>query len=195
MTTIETTDQAHALPVGAVIRTARGPVAERGRDHRDGAWYVAGYFGHHPLKDTDLPAVVLHDPTQPAPACDHEALVRMIVRTSEQTGASAATLIRAAEAMLPAPAGVIDREALADHLASVRWDNAATRMDRRQFWRERADAVLAVLHTRTVAQVKAEALREYAAIFEWAVDDEDYAALRQGLIARADYLEREDKRG
>lgn len=64
MTTIETTDQADALPVGTVLRTARGPIAERGRDHKDGPWYIAGYSGHHHLKDTDLPATVLHDPGQ-----------------------------------------------------------------------------------------------------------------------------------
>lgn len=101
--------------------------------------------------------------------------------------------------------GVTDREALADHLASVRWDNAGTRMDRRQFWLQRADAFLAVLTTRTVAQVKAEALREAAAEVDW-----EWETFRAGdgmpsirmhgktpselLNARADEIEREDKR-
>lgn len=109
----------------------------------------------------------------------------------------------------PAPAGVIDREALAEHLASVRWDNADTRMDRRQFWRERADAVIAVLDTRTVAQVKAEALREIRATLSmpqmlWQGDrgvtvwpdypDGEQTRLLDWLNARADELEREDGR-
>lgn len=86
-----------------------------------------------------------------------------------------------------------EREALADHLASVRWDNADTRMDRRQFWLQRADAVLAVLPTRTVAQVKAEALREAAADRSLRLSGHGGIGIVH-LLDRADELEREDKR-
>lgn len=68
MSTIETFDQADALPVGAVLRTRRGPVAERATADPLSAWRFAGIFGPQNLYDTDLPATVLHDPTQPAPA-------------------------------------------------------------------------------------------------------------------------------
>lgn len=54
-----------------------------------------------------------------------------------------------------------EREALAHHLASVRWDNAATRMDRRQFWRERADEVIEILD-RSWSKVALDRLQELA---------------------------------
>lgn len=39
-----------------------------------------------------------------------------------------------------------NREALASHLSTVRWGNAATRIDARQFWLGRADAILALIN-------------------------------------------------
>lgn len=94
----------------------------------------------------------------------------------------------------PAPAGVNDREALVDAVLVAVQESHRPGCDDYDIADHVAGAIVATCDTRTVAQVKAEALREYAAIFEWAVDDEDYAALRQGLIARADYLERGDGR-
>lgn len=145
---------------------------------------------------------------QPTPVCDHEALLRTIIRTSDQTGTSAATLIQAAEAMLPAPAGVIDREALI-RIGEVAVETLDTELDGddsdEEIHARIGLAVLAVLHTRTVAQVKAEALREAAQTVDW-----EWETFRAGdgmpsirmhgktpselLNARADELEREDKR-
>lgn len=62
--TITTAAELDALPVGSVVRTARGAVATRHECAR--GWLIAGFFGPQTLyPDTDLPAVVLHDPSAP----------------------------------------------------------------------------------------------------------------------------------
>lgn len=75
-----------------------------------------------------------------------------------------ANVYEAADTIISAlPRTVLDRDALAAHLASVRWDNAATRMDRQKFWNQRADEAIAAAGARSEAEVKAEGLREAAA--------------------------------
>lgn len=66
--TITTAAELDALPVGSVVRTARGAVATRHERARGAVfgWLVAGFFGPQVLyADTDLPVVVLHDPSAP----------------------------------------------------------------------------------------------------------------------------------
>jgi len=85
----------------------------------------------------------------------------------------------------PAPAGVIDREALVSAVRAVERRRALiSDVDLPDAY---TDAALAFLDTRTVAQVKAEALREAAAIA-------NYGDTQRWLNYRADELEREDKR-
>lgn len=61
---ITTAAELDALPVGSAVRTARGAVATRHECAR--GWLIAGYFGPQTLySDTDLPAVVLYDPSAP----------------------------------------------------------------------------------------------------------------------------------
>lgn len=176
MTTIKTLEQAETLPAGAIIRTARGVVAEHTHPDSLGSWLVAGFFGRHRLYDSDLPAVALHDPGS----------VRETATEPHST--------------LSAPAGVTHRETIARSLHAVdaeheflgddsqAWDDC-----NQGYYLRRADAVLAVLPTRTVAQVKAEAWDEGAT----AASPHGGAYLRSILIGnpyRADELEREDKR-
>lgn len=149
MTTIETREQAETLPVETVLRLATGRVADRVPD----GWTITGIYSPGPiprgLYDTDLPATVLHDPTQPAPA------------------------------------GEIDREAA--HRAGGQAYAEGGGPD------VVVDAVLAVLPTRTVAQVKAEAWDE--AFTEACC--ESCGCLRAKNVPnpyRADELEREGKR-
>lgn len=62
MSTITTTEQADALPTGFVLRLATGRVADRVPN----GWTITGIYSPGPvprgLDDTDLPATVLHDP-------------------------------------------------------------------------------------------------------------------------------------
>lgn len=71
---ITTAADLDALPVGSVVRTARGAVATRHEIAR--GWLIAGFFGPQVLyPDTDLPAVVLHDPSAPVAPVVSDAAV------------------------------------------------------------------------------------------------------------------------
>lgn len=81
--TITTAAELDALPVGSVVRTARGAVATRHERARGTVlgWLVAGYFGPQVLyADTDLPAVILHDPSAPAVPVVSDAAVEAAAR-------------------------------------------------------------------------------------------------------------------
>lgn len=99
-----------------------------------------------------------------------------------------ANVYEAADTIIAAlPSAVVDRDALAAHLASVRWDNAATRMDREKFWRQRADEAIAAACVRSEAEVKAEALREAAAEMRRILEErKTLGDLDEWLLARAD---------
>lgn len=101
--------------------------------------------------------------------------------------------------------GVIDREAVArasfdsqPRAIQVTWEEAPDVLRERHLLA--ADAVLAVLPGRTVAQVKAEALREAAATADsqghgWSgMAAHALFGLAETINTRADWLEREDKR-
>lgn len=122
-------------------------------------------------------------------------------QTSTQKDRWLAFTAKVVAAAQPAPVGVIDREAIARAINPRPWsehftpfrchgDDRTTKQlieEERDKVRQTADAVLAVLPGLTVAQVKAEALREAAAIAT-------YGDTQRWLNARADELEREDKR-
>lgn len=81
--TITTAAELDALPVGSVVRTARGSVATRHESARGTVlgWLVAGYFGPQVLyADTDLPAVVLYDPSAPVVPVVPDAAVEAAAR-------------------------------------------------------------------------------------------------------------------
>lgn len=89
------------------------------------------------------------------------------------------------------PSAVLDRDALATHLASVRWDNAATRMDRQKFWSQRADEAIAAAGARPEAEIKAEALREAATEMRRILVEERKTLggpADEWLLARADQI-------
>lgn len=91
----------------------------------------------------------------------------------------------------PAPAGVIDREALWDAIVAVR--DASPRLKNDAETDDIIDAILNLLPGRTVAQVKAEAWDEgYATGHDCVGAATD--CTRRPNPYRADELEREDKR-
>lgn len=103
-----------------------------------------------------------------------------------------ANVYEAADTIISAlPRAVFDQDALATHLASVRWENAATRMDRQQFWSQRADEAIAAAGARSEAEVKAEALREAAAAMRRILVEEHKTLggpADEWLLARADQI-------
>lgn len=88
--TITSVSELDALPVGTVVRTARGSVATRHEIAR--GWLIAGFFGPQVLyPDTDLPAVVLHDPSAPvAPVVSDAAVEAAALVLAERWGAPGA---------------------------------------------------------------------------------------------------------
>lgn len=172
MTTIETREQAYDLPAGTVLRLATGRVADRTPD----GWTITGIYSHsvipRGLYDTDLPAVVLHDSTQPAPAgvIDREAVDAVLKEhTIECTG----------------PGEVTCRGCR--HAGWMSWTVYRSHV---------TDAVLAVLPGLPLAQVKADALREAAATARaYSNGNHDNARHVASILdERADGLEREDRR-
>lgn len=141
MSTIETTYQAGRTAVGTVVRLATGRVADRVAT----GWTITGIYSPGPvprgLYDTDLPATVLHDPTQPAPAGVHDR-----------------------EAIARAAWTSYDGEQSWDELCALAEQKPdGDYADIRDGYLGEADRILTILPGRTVAQVKAEALREFRA--------------------------------
>lgn len=68
MTTITTTEELQALPVGSVVLLCDGRVALRAAPFGFLPWLIAGFFGSQCIYNLDLPATVLYAPGQPAPA-------------------------------------------------------------------------------------------------------------------------------
>ncbi|QIK83092.1 hypothetical protein [Sanguibacter sp. HDW7] len=112
--TIANTAELDALPMGSIVRTARGSVAEaRAGRPVEPRWLIAGYFGPQTLySDTDLPALVLHDPSALVPVVSDaavEALGEWDVDESDVAAIRGAALDGAAWALIDRTSDTADR--------------------------------------------------------------------------------------